>query len=54
MNINADLIAKICFDFFKKNIPKNNRPSSSEWTTLAAVLLIDSKNDPKSNFQIIF
>ena len=50
MNINADLITKFCFDFFKKNIPNNIKPSLSEWTTLAAIVLIDNKNDLKGRF----
>ncbi|RNA08298.1 tRNA-specific adenosine deaminase 1 [Brachionus plicatilis] len=38
-------IAKICYDFYDKNILVKSKPTNSEWTNLAAILAtLDSKN----------
>ena len=45
---NANQIAQLCFDFYDKNISKNGKPTSNEWTILAAII-VHFKNDLNSN-----
>lgn len=32
-------IAKFCYDFYDKNIFIKSRPTASEWTNMAAILI---------------
>lgn len=45
MSICPDRVAKLCYDFYAKNIPAKNKPVDGEWTTLAAILMITTKNE---------
>jgi hypothetical protein len=45
-DLNADFIAKICFDFYDKNLITKSKPKENEWTNLAAILM-------KGSFKII-
>ena len=50
----ADIVAKLCFEFFDKKLSKNGKPNDKEWTTLSAVLAYFNKvktNDKR--FKII-
>lgn len=46
--MDANRIAKFCFDFYKKNIPNKSKPSKNEWTTLASIVCIKENNDLQS------
>lgn len=46
--INADFLAKLCFDSYEKNIYAKNKLNKNEWTNLAAIVQVN--NDFKSKF----
>lgn len=47
MSIFANEIAKLCYSFYKTNLPIKSKPTNNEWTTLAAIVL--SSRDEKGN-----
>lgn len=48
--IDADFLAKLCFDSYEKNIYAKNKLNKNEWTNLAAIVQLN--NDFKSKFML--
>lgn len=38
LNFVADKIAKLCFDFYEKNLLTKSKPATNEWTNLASIV----------------
>lgn len=51
IDLNVDKIAKLCYDFYDKNLTIKNKLTKKEWTNLASILVID-KNVNKNENQI--
>ena len=53
MTEQADNVAKICFEFYQKNLVTKSKPKENEWTNLAAILQ-KSKSNLHYNLQSNF
>lgn len=49
----ANKVATICYDFYKKSFPSKSKPLTTEWTTLASILLATDVPGSIPNFKVL-